>query len=163
MHEKVVLSSKKSDLEPSCETHPEPPSLSNSSPSSSSRFSLNDYLSQRIGKGVRTSEEISSLDQRIRSIQSQSRKDADEKVFNVIEYWAKKRFEDPEIWKLVQVVLGAAPTQCSVERDFSQYNLVFTKPRNRISGENLENVLKIRSNKSIMQKSLTMALSNDTE
>lgn len=144
---------------------PSPPSTSSEPVSSAltSQFSLNDFISRKIGQSIQTSTEISSLEQRIRNIANQSRKDADQKGFSVIDHWAKQRFEDPELWKLVQVILGAAPTQCSVERDFSQYNLVFTKSRNRISAANLENILKIRSNKSIIPKALARSLANDTE
>ena len=95
---------------------------------------------------------------KLRNVQYQQRVDADVPNFDIVQYWAQRRFEDPELWQLAKVVFGAASTQCSVERDFSQFNIIITKPRNRMKDENLENVLKIKANKGIFQRALTLAI-----
>lgn len=127
---------------------------------SQGKFSLNSYLSSRLGEGSVTVPKTNTLEMRLRNLQYQPRVDADIQDFSIVQYWAQKRFEDPEIWKLAKVVFGAAATQCTVERDFSQFNIVLTKPRNRIKDVNLENILKIRANKSMIQKALPVALEN---
>lgn len=123
-------------------------------------FSLNCYVSSRLGPGTSKASPEVSLEQKLRSIQYQAKVDADQKGFCVVDYWAKKRWEEKKIWRVMQVILSAAATQCTVERDFNQYNLVFTKTRNRLSPENLQNVLKIKTNRQLVCKALASALSD---
>ncbi|XP_065076957.1 uncharacterized protein LOC135700392 [Ochlerotatus camptorhynchus] len=125
---------------------------------SQGKFSLNCYLSSRLGESSATIPKSNTLEIRLRNLQYQQRVDADIQDFSIVHYWAQKRFEDSEMWKLARVVFGAAATQCTVERDFSQFNIVLTKPRNRLKDQNLENVLKIRANKGMIQEALCAAL-----
>lgn len=139
------------------------PSTASAVPSTSTgKFSLNSYLTSKIGAGVPNTM-TDALKERLRNIQNQERVDADARDFNIIQYWARKRFEDAELWRVVKVVLAAAATQCSVERDFSAFNNTFTKSRTNIKSENLQNVLKVKCNPDLLEKSILIALKNPIE
>lgn len=66
--------------------------------------------------------------------------------FNLLEYWFLRRFQNPEIYRLTQVALAAAPTEVEVERMFSSLLLVLTHLRNRLSREVLDSIMLIKMN-----------------
>lgn len=67
-------------------------------------------------------------------------------TFDLLEYWFTRRFEYPEMYRLTQVALAAAPTEVEVERMFSALLLVLTHLRNRLSREVLDAIMLIKMN-----------------
>ncbi|XP_021709861.1 uncharacterized protein LOC110679476 [Aedes aegypti] len=128
--------------------------------SSNSKFSLNNYLTRTIGLGSPQTVQLTSLEQRIRSIQYQQRIDADQ-PFSVIKYWAAKRFDDSQIWELAKVILGVPGTQCSIERDFNLFNSTLTKSRNKLSSKSIQDILMVRTNKTLVKPALVYMLDKD--
>lgn len=74
--------------------------------------------------------------------------------FNIVHHWYSQKMRDERLWKLAKVVFAAASTQAAVERDFSAYNRVFTNLRNRLAGDTIENVLKVKLNKDLLEPAI---------
>ncbi|XP_062698896.1 uncharacterized protein LOC115266423 [Aedes albopictus] len=129
---------------------------------SCSKFSLNHYLTRTIGSGSPQTVQLTSLEQRIRAVQYQKRIDADA-PFSTIQYWAAKRFEDPQVWEIAKVVLGVPGTQCSIERDFNLFNLTLTKSRSKLSSKSLQDILTVRTNKNLVKPGLAYMLAKDKQ
>jgi hAT family C-terminal dimerisation region len=55
---------------------------------------------------------------------------------NVLRSWEMRRFADPQLFGLSQVVLAVPPTQVSVERASSALGFILTARRNRL-GDNI--------------------------
>lgn len=146
----------KQDVQPS---HSEIPSGSNNA-NSAKTFNVNQYLTKTIGMGTPQMVQQTSLELKIRTIQYQNRVDADQK-FNVIDYWAAKMYDEPQLWSAVKIIFGVPPTQCSMERDFSSFGSVFTKTRHAICSENLQNILKVKTNGALIQPALTHMFMKD--
>lgn len=114
-------------------------------------FDINDYFTQLFGEGTSSrSTKATSLEERLLQIQCQDRISPAEK-FNIIHYWYTQKVRDARLWKIAKVVFAAASTQAAVERDFSAYNRIFTNARNRLAGETIESVLKIKLNKDLVE------------
>ena len=58
---------------------------------------------------------------------------------------------DLRLWKITKVVIAAASSQAAIERDFSAYNRIFTNERNRLSGDTIESILKVKLNKDLLE------------
>jgi hAT family C-terminal dimerisation region len=50
---------------------------------------------------------------------------------NVLQSWEMRRYEDPRMFRISQIVLAVPPAQVSVERAFSALGLILTALRNR--------------------------------
>lgn len=68
---------------------------------------------------------------------------------DVIAGWEARRFKFPILYELARTVLAVAPTEVSVERNFSILELVLSKRRNRLTNEHLEMILFIKLNSSL--------------
>lgn len=69
----------------------------------------------------------------------------------LMEYWEANKSRNV-LYKLSQVIYSVPPTQTTVERAFSAFALVLTALRNRLSDENLQNILLLRLNKNILEQ-----------
>lgn len=127
---------------------------------SCSKFGLNEYLTRTIGSRAPKAVQLTSLDLKIRSVQYQNRIDADQ-PFKVIHYWLARRFEEPQLWMIAKVILGVPATQCSIERDFNLFNSILTKSRNKLSSKSLQDVLKVRTNSTLVKPALAYMFSKD--
>lgn len=126
----------------------------------SNKFSLNEYLTRTIGSGASQTVQLTTLELKLRSVQYQARIDAD-KPFNIIQYWAGKRFEEPQLWMVAKVIFGVPATQCSVERDFNLFGSILTKSRNKLSSKSLQDVLKVRTNSTLVKPALAYIFNKD--
>ncbi|KAI8120087.1 hypothetical protein CVS40_8584 [Lucilia cuprina] len=72
----------------------------------------------------------------------------------VLNYWKQRRFTDPELYILSNIIFGVPPTQVSVERAFSSLKIILTDSRNRLSQENLENILLAKLNSSLLDEAI---------
>lgn len=79
----------------------------------------------------------------------------------MIKYWAAKRFDDSQIWELAKVILGVPGTQCSIERDFNLFNSTLTKSRNKLSSKSIQDILMVRTNKTLVKPALVYMLDKD--
>lgn len=71
---------------------------------------------------------------------------------DILEFWKLKQYSEPELYKIVEVVLAVPATQVSVERSFSALALILTKHRSTMSAENLNDLLIIRLNNDLLNK-----------
>nr|XP_029736105.1 uncharacterized protein LOC115270908 [Aedes albopictus] len=121
---------------------------------SNNSFDINDYFTQLFGEGTSTrSSKPTSLEEKLLQIQCQDRVNPAEQ-FNIIHYWYAQRVHEERLWKLAKVVYAAASTQAAVERDFSAYNRIFTNLRNRLAGDTIEHVLKVKLNKDLIEPTI---------
>lgn len=65
---------------------------------------------------------------------------------DVLDYWYRKRFSHPSLYKLACVVLAVPATQVSVECCFSVLKFIFSDHRSRLGAETLENIMLIHLN-----------------
>lgn len=72
-----------------------------------------------------------------------------------IEYWAKRKQIFPDIYKIHCVLNAAAPTQASVERDFSGFSYILRPQRTKFKPNRLSNVLILRLNPTLWLKNLS--------
>jgi hAT family C-terminal dimerisation region len=71
---------------------------------------------------------------------------------NVLRSWEMRRFADPQLFGLSQVVLAVPPTQVSVERAFSALGLILTARRNRLGDNTIDDLLICKLNPDILNK-----------
>lgn len=71
---------------------------------------------------------------------------------DVVADWEARKFSFSILYELAKVVLAASPTQGSVERNFSTMEFVLTKRRNRLTEENLENLLFLKLNSQLFHE-----------
>lgn len=65
----------------------------------------------------------------------------------ILTYWQSQRFEQPELFKLSEIVHAVPATQVTVERAFSTLDFVFTKRRGRTKAAILEKQLLVCLNR----------------
>lgn len=65
---------------------------------------------------------------------------------NILTYWKIQSEKYPMLSKLAKIVHGVPATQVSVERSFSALKLILSNERNRLSSDNLENILMVKLN-----------------
>lgn len=63
---------------------------------------------------------------------------------SIFEYWEKRR--DSPLYNIATTILSVPCTQVSVERSFSALKFVYSDLREKLSNENIENILLIRLN-----------------
>lgn len=118
-------------------------------------FDINDFFTELFGQGTSTrSCAPNSLEEKLQQIQYQDRVSPADDKFNVIHYWYTQKVRDVRLWKIAKVVFAAASSEASVERDFSAYNQIFTNIRNRLGGDTIESVLKIRLNQDLLNMAI---------
>lgn len=71
---------------------------------------------------------------------------------DVTEFWESKKFKYPKLYELARTVFSVAPTEVSVERNFSTLDFVFNKRRTKLTDSNLEMLLFIKLNKKMFYK-----------
>ena len=64
---------------------------------------------------------------------------------NPLLWWKKHKKHLPKLSILTQRIFSIPATSASVERQFSSAGIIFNDRRTRLSGENLENIILIRS------------------
>lgn len=69
-----------------------------------------------------------------------------------LDYWAKRKIADPELYQIVCVVNAAAPTQVSVERSFSGLAYILNARRVSMGDKLLQAILTVRLNASLLKK-----------
>lgn len=116
-------------------------------------FSVNDYLSATIGTEKPVAKNEQPLEMQLRAVQFAQRVDADTE-FDLIQYWKKKSESFPAVWPLARVVLAIPATQCSIERDFNLFNGILTKARSNLTGQNVTQILMIRTNPELIAKAI---------
>lgn len=121
------------------------------------KISMRDYLSQKYGQSSANSNSNCSIQTQIRKVQYQPQHDPDDEAFDIRQYWLKAKYEDRMLWKLADTVLAIPATQCSVERDFSFFNLILTKQRTQLSSKHLESIMHVRTNAELINSALTLA------
>lgn len=65
---------------------------------------------------------------------------------SIIEYWYSMEESNPELFELAKVVYAIPPTECSIERDFSNLNYVFNDRRCSLTTERLDDIMIINLN-----------------
>lgn len=65
---------------------------------------------------------------------------------DISEYWCKIKPEEPELFKLAQLLFSIAVTQVDVERSFSSLKFLFNDYRSRLAPEVLSQLLMLRLN-----------------
>lgn len=78
-----------------------------------------------------------------------SNKKRDPKSNHALDFWRVNGHAYPELHELAMVLFAAAPTETSVERNFSALTFILNKYRCGLSDENLSEILFIRLNKEI--------------
>lgn len=90
-----------------------------------------------------TAYDTSDIDAKIRSFDNVP---PEQIKTSVLEYWANRQKDLPELYKLASVVLAIPPTQCTVERAFSALALVLSSRRAKLGDTVLANILLVRFN-----------------
>lgn len=93
-----------------------------------------------------------SLERSLRDVELQARQDPADDCFDIIDYWKKNRAHNPEIWQLIKIIYAAPASQCSVERDFSLFNALYTYSRTNLAENNLNNTLFVALNSDLIDK-----------
>jgi hAT family C-terminal dimerisation region len=71
---------------------------------------------------------------------------------NVLHNWEMRRYDEPNLFKISQVVLAVPPTQVSVERAFSALGLILTARRNRLSDKTIDDLLVCKLNSDVFDR-----------
>ncbi|CAH1735728.1 unnamed protein product [Chironomus riparius] len=115
-------------------------------------------LDQRLGGGRRGQDQSwQNINQRLTIRQQINRFLAEIRIssgakLNPQKYWYNKRDEEPEIYKVSQVVYGAAFSQVKVERDFSGFALVLNHLRTLLADNTLNAIMVCKYNLDLLQK-----------
>lgn len=68
---------------------------------------------------------------------------------SVLQFWLRQRKSEPILYEIACIVSASAPTQTTVERAFSGLTYILNPYRNRLSDENIDNILTIKQNKDL--------------
>lgn len=71
--------------------------------------------------------------------------------FDVLQYWRKRRYSNPRIYRLAMVVLSAPSTQVTVERLFSQVKFILTDSRMRLSDVAIKDIMVLKMNAHLLE------------
>lgn len=91
----------------------------------------------------------SNITLKINNLSFGSRLSADD---NILDYWETKKYVEPDLYQLSQIVLATPPAQVTVERAFSSLSLVLTNRRTRLLQETLHNILIVKLNSDLFKK-----------
>lgn len=106
--------------------------------------------SQHIGAAIAPRSTDDCILQEIQNFCKMGRAKATE---NIIIKWETDKFSFPILYELARTIMAVAPTEVSVERNFSALDFILTKRRNRLTDENLEMILLIKLNHSLFYES----------
>jgi hAT family C-terminal dimerisation region len=71
---------------------------------------------------------------------------------NELDYWEMRRYDEPILLKISQVVLAVPATQASVERSFCALELVLTTRRNCLEDHTIDDLLVCKLNDDVFAK-----------
>ena len=109
-------------------------------------------LNQRLGGGRRVQVQAwQAARQRVNRFLAETRFSSVAQI-NPLKYWYNKRDEEPEIYRISQVVYGAAFSQVKVGRDFSGFALVLTHLRTLLGDDTLNSILVIKNNLDLLNR-----------
>lgn len=83
--------------------------------------------------------------------------------FNVIQYWIKKRYTDPKLFRLAKILLSVPSTQVTVERLFSQLKFVITDNRMKLKDETVKNVMFLKMNSQLLEEIVEKMFESDNK
>lgn len=81
--------------------------------------------------------------------------------FDILEYWKKRKFSNPRVYRLAMVVLAAPSTQVTVERLFSQVKFILTDSRMRLSSVSVKDIMVLKMNKDLLEKVVDIILERE--
>lgn len=70
---------------------------------------------------------------------------------SILKYWQMKKEENPELFKLAEIIFSVPPTEVQIERDFSALNFVFSDRRCNLSNDRLEDIMVIHLNRDLFE------------
>lgn len=70
---------------------------------------------------------------------------------DVLQFWKNKSYKCETLAKIAEIALAVPATQVSVERAFSALPIVLTKHRRNLSSDNLEHILLLKLNPSVVE------------
>lgn len=93
-------------------------------------------------------------DQVAKFLADEPRLSATQRNFNILEYWHAKRDKNDwkQLYKVSQVVYGAAFSQVKVERDFSGFALVLTHLRSLLADDTLNSIILVKNNLDLLDR-----------
>lgn len=100
----------------------------------------------------KSSQIISSSNQSLPSTSKGPSTNTASQVFDIIEYWKKRKFNNPKMYPLARVILSAPSTQVTVERLFSQLKFVLTDSRMRLSDVSIRDLMFLKMNQDLLPK-----------
>ncbi|XP_062538553.1 zinc finger BED domain-containing protein 4-like [Armigeres subalbatus] len=98
-------------------------------------------------------DELSKLEKRNKvNITSQPAPAASESStrFDILQYWKKRKFSSPRLYRLAMVVLAAPSTQVTVERLFSQLKYILTDRRMQLYGVSVHDIMILKMNPDLL-------------
>lgn len=106
----------------------------------------NENSSARINLSGPNIANSSNIRQKLVDFHGVKRLESDE---DVLSFWLRNRFKNPELYQLANVLFSVAPTEVSVERLFSLVNFILNELRTCLADEKLENILLCKYNKDL--------------
>lgn len=70
--------------------------------------------------------------------------------FDILQYWKKRKFSSPRLYRLAMVVLAAPSTQVTVERLFSQLKYILTDRRMQLYGVSVHDIMILKMNPDLL-------------
>jgi uncharacterized Fe-S cluster-containing MiaB family protein len=70
---------------------------------------------------------------------------------NVLKLWESKRYEEPELFKIAQVVLSVPSTQISVNRAIGAHELLTTYSNQKVAPETIGNIMITKLNSEVLE------------
>lgn len=111
------------------------------------------YLTEMFGGSVDTNNQENSTNflQQLKALDLEPRQHHN---FNVWNYWLRRKATHPELHAVAMIVLSTPSNQVSVERAFSALALVLSNLRTGLAEGTLANILMIKLNKDLFQKTV---------
>lgn len=106
---------------------------------------------QRVQTGQNSEQHINTIRQKVNRFLTEPRMPSSANL-SPLKYWYNKRDEEPELYKVSQVVYGAAFSQVKVERDFSGFALVLNHLRTLLADDTLNAILVGKNNLDLLRR-----------
>lgn len=128
-------------------------SSTNNESFSGSTDEFDQYLTQMFGGSVDTNngEKETNFLQQVKALDLEPRQNHN---YNLWNHWLCRKTSHPELCAVAMIVLSTPSNQVSVERSFSALGLVLSNLRTGLSEESLANILLIKLNKDLFQKTI---------
>ena len=81
----------------------------------------------------------------------------------MIQYWIKKRYTDPKLFRLTKILLSVPSTQVTVKRLFSQLKFVITDNRMKLKDETVKNVMFLKMNSQLLEEIVEKMFESDNK